>query len=180
MMRPNRKRVLLLLALTACSHATQRSGNVGAEPRWVATWAPSQQLTETRNLPPAPGLRGSTLRQMLRVTIGGQRIRLRFSNLFGDSAIVLAGVHVARPVADGAVDLSTDRALAFGGLSRVTIPPGQSILSDPIGYDVQPLADLALTMHIANIGVDVTGHPGSRTTSYFQTGDFVSAASIPS
>jgi lysophospholipase L1-like esterase len=116
---------------------------------------------------------------LLRVSIGGQRIRLRFSNLFGDSALVLAGVHIARPASDGTVDLSSDRALAFGGLSRVTIPAGQSVLSDAIDYDVEPLADLAVTMQIANIGVAVTGHPGSRMTSYFQTGDHVSAVTIP-
>ena len=179
MMRIHRSVLPLLLVSAACTHTGQHTDNVGAEPRWVATWAPSQQLTETRNLPPAPGLRGSTIRQMLRVSIGGQRIRLRFSNLFGDSALVLSSVHIARPAAGGAVDVSSDRALAFNGGARVAIPAGQSVLSDPIDYDLAPLADLAVTMQITNIGVNVTGHPGSRTTSYFQTGDHLSTVTIP-
>ena len=165
-------------ALASCVPSAGRTGS-SAEPRWVATWAPSQQLTEPRNMAPAPGLRGSTLRQVFRATIGGERIRVRFSNVFGDSAITISRAHIARPAGRGTIDPATDRELAFGGKTSVTIAPGSSVLSDPFDYEVAPFADLAVTAHIASITNRVTGHPGSRMTSFFQLGDFVSAATIP-
>jgi hypothetical protein len=42
--------------------------------------ATSPQLTEPANLPAGPGLSGNTLRQVVKVSIGGERLRVRFSN----------------------------------------------------------------------------------------------------
>jgi lysophospholipase L1-like esterase len=147
-----------------------------ADTGWVATWAPSQQLTEPHNMPPAPGLRGSTLRQVLRATLGGTRLRIRISNVFGDMPVAISSVYIARPAGPGAVDPATDRAVAFGGGSGVTIPAGQAVISDPIDYELAPLSDLVVTMHIEEVPDRVTGHPGSRATSYLQAGTHVNDA----
>src|SRR5207249_7069971 len=69
---------------------------------WLGTWEAAPQLTEPRNLPPAPGLTGRTLRQVIHVSLGGSRWRLRFSNEFGDGPLVIASAHVARTAADDA------------------------------------------------------------------------------
>ena len=84
---------LLGLALL---HATESGG------RWVATWATSQQLTEKGNLPPEPGFTEATVRQKLRVSIGGEKLRVRFSNEFGNAPFTLEAAHVA--LADGFAD----------------------------------------------------------------------------
>ena len=57
------------------------TGGAGA---WVGTWASGPQLTETGNVPPAPGPHDNTLRQIVFTSIGGQQLRLRLSNEFGD------------------------------------------------------------------------------------------------
>ena len=59
---------------------------------WVGTWSCAPQKVETQNLPPSPGLQGNLLRQVVRVTIGGDELRLRFSNEFGDSPLVFESV----------------------------------------------------------------------------------------
>lgn len=56
------------------------------------------QLTEPANLPPAPGFADSTLRQVVRVSLGGTQIRVRFSNEFGTMPLPLTSAHVAKPV----------------------------------------------------------------------------------
>jgi len=147
--------------------------------RWVATWAPSQQLVEPRNLPPGPGLAGSTLRQVLRVSIGGQQVRLHFSNTFGDSALAIASAHIARSAGGSAIDTASDRHLTFRGADAVVVPPGQTATSDPLDYDVAPFADLTVSVRISTAPHDVTGHPGSRTTSYLVSGDRVTAQALP-
>ena len=130
-------------------------------------------------MPPAPGLNGVTLRQIAHVSVGGSALRVRVSNRFGNGPLVIGGLHVAVSRGADSIDDGTDRALTFGGRPDVTVPAGGVVLSDPVSYDVPPLGDLALTMYVAEAPSDVTGHPGSRTTSYLQRGEHLSAAALP-
>jgi lysophospholipase L1-like esterase len=146
---------------------------------WVGTWGTSPQLTEPQNLPPAPGLMGNTLRQVVHVSVGGKKLRVRFSNAFGTSAMTMSDAHIALSSGGSAIKTESDRALMFDGKRGVTILPGESILSDTFAFDLPPLSDIAVTVHFDAMSGAVTGHPGSRTTSYLQTGDSVSAADLP-
>ncbi len=136
------------------------------------------QLTEPGNLPPAPGFTDSTLRQVVRVTLAGKQIRVRFSNEFGTAPLTLTEVHLAKPGEGGSIRPETDRALTFQGRPSVTIPPGASVVSDTLSFDLPPLSDLAVTLHTRMPTRDITGHPGSRCTSYLREGSFVSAPDL--
>jgi len=147
---------------------------------WVGTWATAQQLTETANNPPSPGLADNTLRQIVRVSIGGKRLRLRFSNEYGSSPVTLKKVHCAVATGAGAstITAGTDKELAFEGAASVTIPAKAAVFSDPFDFELTPLSALAVSINFGAVSTDVTGHPGSRTTSYLQAGDQVAAASL--
>jgi len=147
---------------------------------WVGTWMAAPQLTEPANLPPAPGFSDTTLRQVIRVTLGGKQIRVRFSNEFGMMPLTLTSVHIAKPAAGGAIRTETDRGLTFERGASVTIPPGGIAISDTISYDLPPLSDLAVTLHTQTSSHDITGHPGSRCTSYLCAGDHVSEPDLTS
>jgi lysophospholipase L1-like esterase len=108
---------------------------------------------------------------MIHVSVGGSRLRARLSNEFGDGPLVIAGARIARSVARDTIDVATDRAIAFGGSASVTIPAGHSMESDPIDLVVPALSELTVSIHIRSMPAAVTGHPGSRTTSYLATGD---------
>ena len=152
---------------------------MGLPARWVGTWATSQQLVEPANLPPAPGLSGNTLRQVVRVSLGGQLVRVRLSNVFGDAPLTIAGAAVAPSLGDHRIDAAAQRALAFGGNASVTIAAGRDTVSDAVEYPLAPLSNVAITTRFVTVPAAVTGHPGSRTTSYIQTGDAVTAPSLP-
>jgi len=145
------------------------------EAQWVPTWGAAPQLTEPKNLPPAPGLAGSTLRQTVHLSIGGDRLRVRFSNAFGTGPVTIAAAAIAMPGALGAIQSGSSRPLTFGGQTAVTIAPGALAVSDPVEFAVRPLSDLTITTFFGAVSRDVTGHPGARCTSYLQSGDFVSA-----
>jgi lysophospholipase L1-like esterase len=164
-------------ALAACGGAGMPAP--AGEP-WVGTWGTAPQLTEPANLPPAPGLTGNTLRQVVHVSLGGERLRLRFSNAFGTTPVTMAAVHLAVSAGAGAIDAGTDRALTFGGADSVTIPPGGAVMSDAFPFALRPLSNVAVTIRFGATSADVTGHPGSRTTSYIQPGDAVTAADLTS
>jgi lysophospholipase L1-like esterase len=69
--------------------------------------------------------------------------------------------------------------LTFSGSLDVILPPGADFVSDPLQYTVSPLSDLAVTFHLDTPPARQTSHPGSRATSYFVHGDFVTAPDLP-
>ena len=160
-----------MLAILPVSFAQQSS-------KWIGSWACSPQLVETQNRPPDPGLAGNTLRQVVHMTLGGEEVRLRFSNEFGGTPLTLDSVHIALPAGPGAVVPETDRAVTFGGKASVTIPGGALMFSDPVAFPVAALSDLVVTLKASTVPDGITGHPGSRETSYLANGDEVSAATF--
>jgi lysophospholipase L1-like esterase len=134
---------------------------------------------EPANLPPQPGLSGNTLRQVVHVSVGGARMRVRFSNVFGDGPLTIAAAAVAPSLGDHRIDAAAQQTLTFGGNPSVTIPAGRDTTSDVVPYSLAPLANVAITTRFAAVPAAVTGHPGSRTTSYLQRGDALAAPSLP-
>ena len=173
----------LCLAVAGLHSGGQTSAAAAAE-HWVGTWGCGPQLTEPYNLPPAP-LANSTLRQFVHVTLGGKHLRVRFSNAYGTNAVTMHSVHIALAAGAGSagsgnIAPATDKPLSFQGTPAATIPPGETVLSDPVDYDLPPLTDLAVTIYFGKISATaISGHPGSRTSSFIQPGNAVSAASLP-
>jgi lysophospholipase L1-like esterase len=144
--------------------------------RWIGTWSTAEQLVEPNNMPPKPGLSGKTLRQVVRVSLGGERLRVKFSNEFSAGSVTMKAVHIAVSAGNGAIDPGTDTELLFGGKPEVIIVPGTAVTSDPFGFALKPGSDAAITIYFGDTSPDVTGHPGSRTTSFLLAGNQVSAA----
>jgi lysophospholipase L1-like esterase len=145
---------------------------------WIGAWEAAPQLTEPGNMPPAPGLSGNTLRQRIHPSLGGTQWRFRLSNEFGDGPLEIQSAHVARATSRDAIDPSSDLALRFGGRESVTLPRGEAATSDPISFAADPFSDIAITLYLARTPSGLTGHPGSRTTSFIVRGNQVSAANL--
>ena len=153
----------------------------GARPNWVASWSSAQQIPEPHNALPPDKLAGATLRQVVRPTLAGSRLRLRISNLFGTAPLAIGGVHVARSAdrASARIDPGSDRPVTFSGRSAILIPAGAEYVSDPVDLPVTALAHLAVTLHLPTAPVVQTGHPGSRATSYLLKGSHLAAPDLP-
>jgi lysophospholipase L1-like esterase len=124
-------------------------------------------------------LSGNTLRQVVHVTLAGSELRLRFSNEFGTTPLTLDSVHIALPGATaGSIRPETDRAITFSGKPGLAIPAGVLMFSDPIAFPVSSLSDVVITFKAGTIPMGITGHPGSRETSYLSIGDEVSASTL--
>jgi len=170
--------IYVFAVLTTTNLCRAQPTNEARNGHWVGTWGASPQLTEPGNLPPPPGLSSNTLRQVVQVSIGGKKLRVRFSNAFGTSPVTMSAAHIAMSAGGGAIKMESDQALTFDGKPSVIIPPGESVRSDAFDFDLAPLSDVAVTIHFDGASGDVTGHPGSRTTSYLQAGDSISTADL--
>lgn len=137
---------------------------------WVGTWSTAPQLVEPNNMPPAPGLTNNTLRQVVCVSIGGKKLRFRFSNEFSKSPVAMKSVEIAVSKGGSDIDPKSVKKLTFGGKSEVVMAPGVAISSDAVNFDLKPRMEVAITIAFGETSPDVTGHPGSRTTSYLLAG----------
>ena len=137
---------------------------------WVATWATAEQVVEPHNCPPAPYLENNSIRQIVQVSISGKKIRLKFSNEFSKGPVTINAAEVAIAATAGSssdIVEGTEKSLTFNGSSSVTIQPGELVVSDPISFKLNNRENVAITMHLGEASsTSVTGHPGSRTTSY--------------
>jgi len=170
----------LLAVLNLCC---ARQGVFAADGHWITTWGCAPQLTEPGNLPPVP-LVNSTLRQFVRTTVGGKLIRGRFSNVYGTNAVTINAVHVALAAGSGSagngdINPAIDTAVTFRGAPGAVIPPGEMVLSDPLKFDLPAVTNVAVSIYFGDISAStINGHPGSRTTSFIQSSNVVSAATM--
>jgi len=163
-----KKIVLMLVCLLA-------AGMVFAKGHWVGTWATAPQLVERHNNPPSPGLGNNSLRQIVQVSIGGKKVRLKLTNEFSKEPTEIKAIELAYAKTAGSsseIDESSTVSLTFDGKASVEIPAGGKVVSDPINFRLRDRQNVAITIHygIAS-STSVSGHPGSRTTSYLKAGN---------
>src|SRR5690554_6923585 len=118
------------------------------------------------------------------MSIGASRIRIQISNVFGATDLPITAASLALPEGGlagvGGIQPSTLNALTFNGAASITIPPGQVAYTDAIDFTIAPQSMISVSLYLANgqQGQTITGHPGSRTTSWMQQGNQVNSASV--
>ena len=141
---------------------------------WVGTWGTAPQLVERHNNPPAPGLTNNSLREIVQVSIGGKKVRLKLTNEFSTEATEIKAVELAIAKTAGSsseIDEATTVSLTFNGESGVTIPANGTVISDAVNFKMDDRQNVAITIHYGSASPSVSGHPGSRTTSYLKEGN---------
>jgi lysophospholipase L1-like esterase len=138
---------------------------------WVGTWATAPQLVEPHNMPPSPYLTNNILRQIVRVSTGGNRVRLRFCNEHSAQQVTMKSVSLAVAKTGSEIDVATKKMLTFNGKESVTMQPDCEVYSDALDFSIEPNSLAAITIAFGETSATVTGHPGSRTTSFILEGD---------
>jgi lysophospholipase L1-like esterase len=102
---------------------------------WVRIWGAAPQSPDTAVAAPEP-IEDATLRQEVRVSGGGRRLRVRFTNEYGTGPLTIGAARV------------NDRPLTFGGRAGAVVPAGAPILSDPVDLPVAPLERLVIGLYV--------------------------------
>ena len=140
--------------------------------QWTGTWATATEMPFAKNdVPQILSLEGNTLRQVVRVSLGGDVLRLELSNAFGDEPLEIMSVYIADAADGEQIDAKTAQYLKFGGKQGVTIAPHQVVFSDALRYKLKPLQRLSVTIHYGSMPKTLTTHRGSRTNSYIMQGE---------
>ncbi len=159
--------IALLLSLSATSAKPQQSV-------WTGSWAAAQVAAPAATNNASPD--GTTYRDIVHLSLGGNAIRLRISNEFGIAPLSLASVHVALSASGAATQTGTDHPVTFGGVETVTVPTGAVIVSDPVPMPVRQFSDLAVSLFVpAQSGTTLTYHSLGMSTNYIAPGNVASA-----
>jgi lysophospholipase L1-like esterase len=151
--------------------------------RWLATWAPSPFAAPPKPPPDSvdrvPTYVDRTLRQIMRTTLGGNRLRIRFTNEYGEQPLVIGAAHVAIRDTGAAIRAGTDKAITFYGRTSVTLRRGAVVVSDPIDMLVPSLTDIAISIWVKDTIRATTRHAQGLQTNYVSSaGDFTAATSM--
>ena len=146
---------------------------------WIATWAASPQSGSPNPREPLLKIDNQTVRERVRVSIGGSQIQLRFSNEFGSSPLLIGSATVALSTDAFSVKKESIRSVTFEGHSSITIPPGAPVLSDPIRFPVTSGSEISISIYFPKRVTTPTLHAFAfKHAVVSQRGDFTHAEKI--
>ena len=165
---------MLAIAAIAIAPAGLANGGDNAK-HWVGTWSASPQAASS-----PIKLNGQTVRQIVHLSIGGTRVRVRLSNAYGSDSLHLGAVRVGLHSTGASIAAGSDRMLTFSGSESTTIPVGALAMSDPVNLRVADGAELAVSIYIPGNELTTTEHSLGLQTTYISTeGDFSGADLLP-
>ncbi|TDE08263.1 SGNH/GDSL hydrolase family protein [Jiangella asiatica] len=141
---------------------------------WVGTWATG--VAEGESGRALAGFTDTTIRQRMHVSVGGSEVRLRLTNVHGETPLVVESTTLALPgAARGDVDPDTLHTVTFSGEPRVTVPAGAELVSDPVGLRIADDSDVLVSIYLPGPTGPATYHAGAHSTGWIATGDQTTA-----
>ncbi len=151
-------------------------------PRWVTSWYASPQARWDGTFPLPTKLPyhvwNQTIRQVMRLSIGGQRLRIVLSNAYGSAPLVVGAARVAAAAEGPASVAGSDRALTFAGCPEVAIPPGASWISDAVELPVADGGCIALSLYLPQPTPPATFHWEGLQEAWFADGEVTAATTF--
>jgi lysophospholipase L1-like esterase len=165
-------------AVVALALASASRAQTTPHPQWVGTWATAPMLAEGGfNIRP---FSGTTLREVVHISVGGAQIRVRFTNAYGADPLTISDAHVAVSAGNAAIQAGLDHAITFGGATTVNIPPGAELFSDPVALSVKPESDLAVSFYLpSQVMRAETYHAFADQDNFIANGDQSTAQDLP-
>lgn len=153
-------------------------------PTWVTTWGTAEEKCDiTDSAMPQIALEDSTVRQIIKVTSTGEKIRFRLTNQYGGSDVNIKSMHIAKQVTatSSQINTATDTAITVDGKESFAIPKGKVIQTDEIAFSVNALENIAISIYFGSTPTtNITGHRGARATTYQISGNNVSTETFSS
>lgn len=137
---------------------------------WVGTWATAPQTVVKSFMPYNNCMTNRSVRQVVKVSIGGGVIRLKLSNIYSMQPVEIRSIYIAHAKDSFDIDAKTAQYFKFGNSYKTVIPAGKQIVSDALKFKLRNLERVAITINYTSAPEIPTVHMGSRTTSYIMKG----------
>lgn len=137
---------------------------------WVGTWATAPQTVVKSFMPYNNCMTNRSVRQVVKVSIGGDVIRLKLSNIYSMQPVEIRSIYIAHAKDSSDIDAKTAQYFKFGNSYKTVIPADKQIVSDALKFNLRNLERVAITINYTSAPEIPTVHMGSRTTSYIMKG----------
>ena len=137
---------------------------------WVGTWATAPQTVVRSFMPYNNCMTNRSVRQVVKVSIGGDVIRLKLSNIYSMQPVEIRSIYIAHAKDSSDIDAKTAQYFKFGNSYKAVIPAGKQIVSNALKFKLRNLERVAITINYTSAPEIPTVHMGSRTTSYIIKG----------
>lgn len=137
---------------------------------WVGTWATAPQTVVKSFMPYNNCMTNRSVRQVVKVSLGGDVIRLKLSNIYSMQPVEIRSIYIAHAKDSSDIDAKTAQYFKFGNSYKTVIPAGKQIVSDALKFKLRNLERVAITINYTSAPEIPTVHMGSRTTSYIMKG----------
>jgi lysophospholipase L1-like esterase len=146
---------------------------------WIATWAASPQAADPDPDEPLLRIEDQTVRERVRVSIGGPQICIRLSNEYGSTPLLIGSATIAATNDATSVRPGSIQTITFGGSHSVSIPAGAPILSDPVALPVSAGAEITISLYFPKRVATPTLHAlALKHTVVSQRGDYTHAEKV--
>ena len=156
---------LLVFLMVFCALSTYSLAQ-----NWVGTWATAPQTVVKSFMPYNNCMTNRSVRQVVKVSIGGDVIRLKLSNIYSMQPVEIRSIYIAHAKDSSDIDAKTAQYFKFGNSYKTVIPAGKQIVSDALKFNLRNLERVAITINYTSAPEIPTVHMGSRTTSYIMKG----------
>ena len=137
---------------------------------WIGTWATAPQTVVRSFMPYNNCMTNRSVRQVVKVSIGGDVIRLKLSNIYSMQPVEIRSIYIAHAKDSSDIDAKTAQYFKFGNSYKTVIPAGKQIVSNALKFKLRNLERVAITINYTSAPEIPTVHMGSRTTSYIMKG----------
>ena len=156
---------LLVLFMVFCAISTYSLAQ-----NWVGTWATAPQTVVRSFMPYNNCMTNRSVRQVVKVSIGGDVIRLKLSNIYSMQPVEIRSIYIAHAKDSFSIDAKSAQYFKFDNSYKTVIPAGKQIVSDALKFNLRNLERVAITINYTSAPEVPTVHMGSRTTSYIMKG----------
>ena len=156
---------LLVFLMAFCALSTYSLAQ-----NWVGTWATAPQTVVRSFMPYNNCMTNRSVRQVVKVSIGGDVIRLKLSNIYSMQPVEIRSIYIAHAKDSFSIDAKSAQYFKFGNSYKTVIPAGKQIVSDALKFNLRNLERVAITINYTSAPEVPTVHMGSRTTSYIMKG----------
>jgi lysophospholipase L1-like esterase len=155
------------------------AGLAAPEHAWVAAWAASPAGADPDPNEPLLNIENQTVRERVRLSMGGAQLRIRLSNEFGTAPLLIGSVTVAAPVDLATIKPGSTKTVTFGGQASILIPAGAPVLSDPVTIPIARGSEISLSLYFPKRVSTPTLHGlALKRAVISQQGDYTRAEKI--
>ena len=146
---------------------------------FCTTWGNSPILLPI-NTTQSLDLSNNSLRQIIKISIGGEKFRIKLSNRYGNDSLEIKSLSIAKSKGNGQIELSTNKNITFSNNNFISISKGDEIYSDIFDFELSSSSEIAISIFFGKVPSNLTGHIFSITNSYIEKGNKISEEKFPS